>query len=152
MRLTIASSIVLAAGAVAASSAPPASSSHLHARESSSDKCASIHIIGAREAGADADPGYGQAEPFIDMLLDNLPDVVAESLKYPALGGDDYDRSVTAGIRAFVNHTERLHAECPDSKLIFVGYSTVRRPISWISPYTSPDRKRAECLTSGSTM
>ncbi|KAL2752870.1 carbohydrate esterase family 5 protein [Sodiomyces alcalophilus JCM 7366] len=120
MRLSVASSILLAAGAVA-SSAPPSSTRPLHPRQSSSE-CAAVQILGAREAGAD--PGYGAIEPFVELLLDTLPDAAAEPLRYPAVGGEDYDRGVTAGIRAFVNYTEEIHERCPDSKLIFTGYST----------------------------
>ncbi|ROT36032.1 alpha/beta-hydrolase [Sodiomyces alkalinus F11] len=127
MRPRITSSIILAAGAVASASpswpasSSSSSSSRLDARQSSSE-CSALHIIGAREANADM--GYGSTEPFVTMLLDNLPEVTAEPLKYPALGGDDYHASVSYGLGVLMNETQRIFDRCPETKMILVGYST----------------------------
>ncbi len=85
--------------------------------------CPQIQVFGARETTAP--PGFGTAQDLIDLILKRFPGTKTEAIDYPAIGGDDYNDSVGAGILAVVKQTAAFSAQCPNSIIIMHGYSQV---------------------------
>jgi acetylxylan esterase len=96
---------------------------NLASRQSS---CPAIHIFGARETTAPA--GYGSAGTVVNLILNAHPGSTAEAINYPATGGDSYGSSVQAGVQAVMNQVNAFYAQCPNTKLVLVGYSQVSKP------------------------
>ncbi|KAI0409523.1 carbohydrate esterase family 5 protein [Xylaria palmicola] len=84
-------------------------------------RCSSLHIFGARETTAP--PGFGTAATVVGLIQQAYPAASAESIIYPAAGGDQYGASVAAGIRAVAAQTNSYSQQCPDTTLVMVGYS-----------------------------
>ncbi|EPS29233.1 Acetylxylan esterase 2 [Penicillium oxalicum] len=89
--------------------------------------CPSIHIFGARETSVS--PGYGSAGTVVNSILSAYPGSTAEAINYPACGGQascgylSYSNSVQQGINAVTTAVNRFNSECPNSKIVLVGYS-----------------------------
>jgi acetylxylan esterase len=83
--------------------------------------CPNIHIFGARETTAPA--GYGSAGTVVNLILNAHPGSTAEVINYPAAGGNSYGSSVQAGVKAVTNQINSFAASCPNTQLVYVGYS-----------------------------
>ena len=114
MRLASGTAALLAA-------APAAFASPLQERQA----CPNIHIFGARETTAPA--GYGSAGTFVNLILNAYPGSTAEAINYPAAGGTNaaYASSVQQGTQDIANQINNFNNQCPNSKLVVVGYSQV---------------------------
>ncbi|KAM0698158.1 hypothetical protein Q7P36_001622 [Cladosporium allicinum] len=95
----------------------------LKARQS----CPEVHVFGARETTAPA--GYGTASVVVDLVLGAYAGATSEAIDYPACGGqadcggDAYGVSMVKGISAVASAVNAFHTQCPDTKLVLVGYS-----------------------------
>ena len=91
--------------------------------------CPDVHIFGARETTAS--PGYGSAGTVVNLILNAYPGSTAEAISYPACGGGSscggvsYGNSVLQGVSAVASQVNTFNSECPDTKLVLVGYSQV---------------------------
>ena len=87
--------------------------------------CPGIHIFGARETTAP--PGYGSAGTFVNLILQAYPGSTAEVINYPAQGGTNaaYASSVQAGTQNIANQINAFNKQCPNTRLVVVGYSQV---------------------------
>ncbi|KAK4142200.1 Acetylxylan esterase [Dichotomopilus funicola] len=100
-----------------------ASASPVEPRQS----CADIHIFGARETTAPA--GYGTSEGLVNMVKQAYPGATSEAIDYPACGGQSqcggisYDQSASQGTTAVVSAVTALNQQCPDTKIVLIGYS-----------------------------
>ncbi|TPX09820.1 uncharacterized protein E0L32_009011 [Thyridium curvatum] len=83
--------------------------------------CPQLHIMAARETTAP--PGFGSAKTLVDLVLDNFPGATSEEIQYPAIGGDDYAKSVRMGIVGVISQLAMFTLLCPDTVLIMHGYS-----------------------------
>ncbi|KAI0516750.1 carbohydrate esterase family 5 protein [Xylaria bambusicola] len=83
--------------------------------------CSELHIFGARETTAP--PGFGTTGRVIESIQRAYPDASAESIVYPAAGGNMYGGSVAAGIRAVAAQANSYFQQCPNATLIVIGYS-----------------------------
>lgn len=106
--------------------------------------CASIHVFGGRETTAPA--GYGSAGTFVNLILNAYPGckltnsrnvplltlipATSEAINYPAAGGTNaqYASSVQAGTADVANQINAYNKQCPNAKLVYVGYSQVSGP------------------------
>ncbi|KAL6790432.1 carbohydrate esterase family 5 protein [Trichoderma sp. SZMC 28013] len=90
-------------------------------------QCPGIHVFGARETTAP--PGYGSSGTVVNLIVNSHPGTTAEAINYPACGGQSqcggisYANSVVAGINAVVQAVNNYHNQCPNTKLVLVGYS-----------------------------
>ncbi|KAK5175494.1 uncharacterized protein LTR77_000633 [Saxophila tyrrhenica] len=106
-------SIVLLAGSALASPL-----SHQLKRQT----CPSIHIFGARETTAS--PGYGSAGQLVDNIISSNPGATSEAIDYPASGDNpSYAESRQTGVSAVNSQVAAFAEQCPDTKLVLVGYS-----------------------------
>jgi acetylxylan esterase len=91
--------------------------------------CPSIHIFGARETTASA--GYGSSSTVVNEILGAYSGSTAEAISYPACGGQascggiSYSSSVAQGIQAVASAVNSFNSQCPQTKLVLVGYSQV---------------------------
>lgn len=87
--------------------------------------CPNIHVFGARETTAPA--GYGSAGTVVNLILNAHPGATAEAINYPAAGGTNaqYASSVQAGTTAVANQINAFNKQCPNTELVYVGYSQV---------------------------
>jgi acetylxylan esterase len=91
--------------------------------------CPSIHIFGARETTASA--GYGSSSTVVNEILGAYSGSTAEAVSYPACGGQascggiSYSSSVAQGIQAVASAVNSFNSQCPQTKLVLVGYSQV---------------------------
>ena len=84
--------------------------------------CPNVHVFGARETTAS--PGYGSAGTIVDAILNAHPGATSEAIDYPASGSDPtYSESVRAGTTAVVDQVRSFAQQCPDTRLVLVGYS-----------------------------
>ncbi|KAJ5676552.1 uncharacterized protein N7477_002185 [Penicillium maclennaniae] len=89
--------------------------------------CPSIHVFGARETTAAA--GYGSSSTVVNEVLNAYPGSTAEAIVYPACGGQSscggvsYSSSVAQGIQAVASAVNAFNAQCPQAKIVLVGYS-----------------------------
>lgn len=89
--------------------------------------CSEIHIFGARETTAPA--GYGTSEGLVNMVKSAYPGATSEAINYPACGGQSqcggvsYDQSASQGTSAVVSAVTALNQQCPDTKIVLIGYS-----------------------------
>lgn len=100
--------------------ATAANTKRLTARQAAG-ACPDVHVFGARETTAP--PGFGTAGPVVDSILKAFPGATSEAIDYPAAGDDQYAASVQAGVKAVVNQVDSFVAGCPDTQVVFVGYS-----------------------------
>jgi acetylxylan esterase len=99
--------------------APAALGSPIQERQS----CPNVHIFGARETTAPA--GYGSAGTFVNLILNAYPGSTAEAINYPATGNDAYASSVQQGTQNIANQINNFNKQCPNTRLVIVGYSQV---------------------------
>ena len=85
--------------------------------------CPNIHVFGARETTAPA--GFGSAGTVVNLILNAHPGATSEAINYPAAGGSSYGASVVAGVQAVTNQVTTFANQCPDTKIVLVGYSQV---------------------------
>ena len=87
--------------------------------------CPNVHVFGARETTAPA--GYGSAGTFVNLILNAYPGSTAEAINYPAQGGTNsaYASSVQQGTQDIANQINSFNQQCPNTKLVVVGYSQV---------------------------
>lgn len=84
--------------------------------------CPSVHIFGARETTAP--PGYGEAEQLIDNIISANSGATAEAINYPASGDNPpYAESRSEGVSAVNSQVQSFASQCPDTKIVLVGYS-----------------------------
>ncbi|KAI1756910.1 glycoside hydrolase superfamily [Xylaria castorea] len=83
--------------------------------------CSDLRIFGARETTAP--PGFGTAATVVSLIQRSYPAASAESIIYPAAGGNLYEASVAAGVRAVAAQTNSYFQKCPNTTLVMVGYS-----------------------------
>jgi acetylxylan esterase len=95
--------------------------------------CPNIHVFGARETTAPA--GYGSAGTFVNLILQAYPGSTAEAINYPAQGNSNqaYASSVQAGTQNIANQINSYNRQCPNTKLVVVGYSQVCRETAGVS-------------------
>lgn len=93
--------------------------------------CPPIHVFGARETTVS--PGYGTAGVVVNLVLQSNPGADAEAIVYPACGGQSscggysYAQSALTGTNAVASAVNSYNQRCPNTKLVLVGYSQVRR-------------------------
>ena len=93
--------------------------------------CPKIHIFGARETTAPA--GYGTAGTVVNLVLSSYPGSTAEAIVYPACGGQSscggksYGASALEGTGNVAKVVNAFNTKCPDTQLVLVGYSQVRK-------------------------
>ncbi|KAI0447857.1 carbohydrate esterase family 5 protein [Xylaria telfairii] len=85
------------------------------------ESCSNLRIFGARETTAP--PGFGTAATVVSLIQRSYPAASAESIIYPAAGGNMYGASVAAGVRAVAAQTSSYFQKCPNTTLVMVGYS-----------------------------
>lgn len=84
--------------------------------------CPQIHVFGARETTAS--PGYGEAGTVVNEILNAHPGTTAEAINYPASGSNpSYSVSVQEGTSAVCSQVSSFAKQCPNTKLVLVGYS-----------------------------
>ena len=83
--------------------------------------CPNIHVFGARETTAPA--GYGSSRTFVNAILNAYPGSTSEAINYPAQGDSAYASSVQAGTKNIASQINNFNKQCPNSKLVVVGYS-----------------------------
>jgi acetylxylan esterase len=94
--------------------------------------CPGVHVFGARETTVS--PGYGSSSTVVNEVLSAYSGSTAEAISYPACGGQSscgsvsYSSSVAQGIQAVASAVNSFNSQCPDTKLVLVGYSQVRQP------------------------
>ena len=99
----------------------------LEARQS----CPEVHVFGARETTVS--PGYGTAGVVVNLVLQAYPGSTAEAISYPACGGQSscggvsYGNSALQGTSAAASAVNAFNTKCPNTKLVLVGYSQVRK-------------------------
>ena len=86
--------------------------------------CPSIHIFGGRETTAPS--GYGSSATFVNLILKAYSGSTAEAVDYPAIGGNSYAYSVQTGTKNVANQINSFNQRCPNTRLVYVGYSQVR--------------------------
>ena len=97
-------------------------------------QCPDLHIFGARETTVS--PGYGSAGQLINMIISAHPGATSEAITYPACGGQSscggvaYGDSARQGTAAVASQVNSFHQRCPNSQIVLVGYSQVRRRTS----------------------
>lgn len=89
-------------------------------------QCPDIHVFGARHTGAPE--GYGLAEKVVNSILKSHPGATAEPIHYPADGAGSsevFSRSARTGVHAVTHQVTSFVNECPDTRVVLVGYSQV---------------------------
>lgn len=95
----------------------------------SAQSCPAIHIFGARETTVS--PGYGSAGALVQQIQSAYPGSTAEAINYPACGGQascgnvQYGDSARQGTANAASAVNSFNQQCPDTKLVLVGYSQV---------------------------
>lgn len=96
--------------------------------------CPSVHIFGARGTGVP--PGYDLLLPLVNQLKATYAGATSEAIVYPACGGASscggvsYGDSAKQGTAAVATAVNNFHNNCPNTKLVLMGYSQVR----WLLP------------------
>ncbi|CAI7637387.1 unnamed protein product [Penicillium pancosmium] len=89
--------------------------------------CPGVHVFGARETTVS--PGYGSSSTVVNEVLSAYSGSTAEAISYPACGGQSscgsvsYSSSVAQGIQAVASAVNSFNSQCPNTKLVLVGYS-----------------------------
>ncbi|KAL4738925.1 cutinase [Aspergillus similis] len=89
--------------------------------------CPEVHVFGARETTAS--PGFGSSATVVNAILNAYSGSTSQAIDYPACGGQSscggisYSASVAAGIDAVASAVNSFNTQCPDTKLVLVGYS-----------------------------
>lgn len=104
--------------------------------------CPGVHVFGARETTVSA--GYGSSATVVNAVLAAYSGSTAEAIDYPACGGQSscggvsYADSVVQGIAAITDQVNTFNTQCPDTELVIVGYSQVRKSPSVPSSPPTP--------------
>lgn len=91
--------------------------------------CPGVHVFGARETSVS--PGYGSSITVVNGILGAYSGSTSEAISYPACGGQSscggvsYSSSVAQGIKAVASAVNAYNSQCPQTKLVLVGYSQV---------------------------
>ena len=91
--------------------------------------CPGVHVFGARETTAS--PGFGSSSTVVNEVLSTYSGSTSEAISYPACGGQascgsvSYANSVIQGISAVAKAVNAFNSECPNTRLVLVGYSQV---------------------------
>jgi acetylxylan esterase len=99
----------------------------------SAANCPSVHVFGARETTAS--PGFGSTASVVSSITKAYSGATSEVINYPACGGQascggaSYSQSVQAGVKAVTSQVNSFNQQCPNTVLVLVGYSQVRRSI-----------------------
>ncbi|KAI1853150.1 hypothetical protein JX266_001856 [Neoarthrinium moseri] len=83
--------------------------------------CPAIHVFGARETTAP--PGFGSSQLVVRMITTANSGATSEAIIYPASSDPSYAISVSAGIEAVTKQATAFHQQCPESRIVMVGYS-----------------------------
>ncbi|KAJ2898847.1 hypothetical protein MKZ38_003606 [Zalerion maritima] len=89
--------------------------------------CPEIHVFGARETTVS--PGYGSSASVVNAVINAYSGTTSEAITYPACGGQSscggiaYGDSAAQGTSAVAAAVNNFHTQCPDTKLVLVGYS-----------------------------
>ncbi|KAL4959226.1 cutinase [Aspergillus stella-maris] len=89
--------------------------------------CPDIHVFGARETSVSA--GFGSSTTVVNAILNAYSGATSEAIDYPACGGQSscggvsYSASISAGINAVASAVNSFNTQCPDTRLVLVGYS-----------------------------
>jgi acetylxylan esterase len=83
--------------------------------------CPPVHVFGARETTAPA--GYGSSESVVEAIVAANSGATSEAIDYPAVGDSQYSASVQAGVQAVAEAVNNYVQQCPDTKIVLVGYS-----------------------------
>ena len=86
---------------------------------------AGVHIIVARASGEK--PGTGIIGAVANNTMAQIPGSSITAVDYPATLGN-YTTSEPLGTIAMTKLIEEYSAECPNSKMVLMGYSQVSRP------------------------
>jgi acetylxylan esterase len=76
-------------------------------------------------------PGYGSSITVVNGILSAYSGSTSEAISYPACGGQSscggvsYSSSVAQGIKAVASAVNAYNSQCPQTKLVLVGYSQV---------------------------
>ena len=103
----------------------------LGATLAAAQSCPQVHVFGARETTAP--PGYGTAGAVVNSVLSAYSGSTAEVITYPACGGQascgsvSYANSVIQGVAAVASQVNAFNTKCPNTVLVLVGYSQVRK-------------------------
>jgi acetylxylan esterase len=93
--------------------------------------CPKVHIFGARETTAPA--GFGTSQSIVQAVQQAHPGATSEAINYPACGGQSqcggiqYGDSVKRGTAAAAQAINNFNKRCPETEIVLVGYSQVRR-------------------------
>lgn len=94
--------------------------------------CPPVHIFGARGTGVP--PGYDLLLPLVNQLKATYSGATSEAIVYPACGGQSscggvpYGESAKEGATAVATAVNDFHSNCPNTKLVLMGYSQVHWP------------------------
>ncbi|KAJ5103025.1 cutinase [Penicillium argentinense] len=107
-------------GLLAASFASAAPLS-VHDSKKQPDNCAPVHLFVAR--GTSESPGDGSIGSLAQLVLQENPEATQEAIDYPAAPFPFYITDVSIGIKAVTNQFMHYTSLCPNSTLVFIGYS-----------------------------
>ena len=67
----------------------------------------------------------------MNLILNAYPGSTAEAINYPAQGGTNsaYASSVQQGTQSIASQINNFNKQCPNTKLVVVGYSQVSAPV-----------------------
>ncbi|MDR7278502.1 cutinase family protein [Catenuloplanes atrovinosus] len=113
LAVTLAGALIVGGGVVAAP--------YAFAAQAPANDCADVEIIGAR--GTTERPGLGVVlTPLAQQMTRELPQTVrTTALDYPA--NFNYAASVRAGVTQLREDIAATAEECPDTRLVLMGYS-----------------------------
>lgn len=95
--------------------------------------CPQVHVFGARETTVP--PGYGTSGPVVNSIVAAYPGATSEAINYPACGGQascgsvSYASSAVQGVAAVASQVNAFNQQCPNTILVLVGYSQVRKTL-----------------------
>lgn len=93
--------------------------------------CPPVHIFGARGTTIPQSNGYDLLLPLVNQLKSTYAGATSEAIVYPACGGQSscggvsYSDSAKQGAAAVATAVNNFHNNCPNTKLVLMGYSQV---------------------------
>ncbi|EHK45513.1 uncharacterized protein TrAtP1_002886 [Trichoderma atroviride] len=91
--------------------------------------CPAVHIFGARGTTVPQSNGYDLLLPLVNQLKSTYAGATSEAIVYPACGGQSscggvaYGDSAKQGTAAVATAVNNFHNNCPNTKLVLMGYS-----------------------------